>query len=208
MIREHLKKALTTNASTTCRLAGASASAVFMWGIALLPANADAARIPHAPSATNLATDHSHNGNGRRNHNISSVRSPTHNRGYQHTSNSNAGGMTHVQNALCKNAKVCKISLKVIVVTPGKPSRTAPEKAEALTPEEVEAATPEKVDDFSPQKSDGLAPQTANAPPPDTRTFLYLGPYGFMLMAPASGEPTTSRPSMATDLSSLFLTNP
>jgi hypothetical protein len=200
MIREHLKKALTSKASTTRRLAVASASTVFIWGTALLPANANAARIPHAPSATNLVTDHSHDGNGRHNHNISSVRSPTHNRGYQHTSNSNAGGMTHVQNALCKNAKVCKISLKVIVVTPGKPNRPAPEKVD-------DAVTPEKVDDFSPQKSDGPAPQTVDAPPLGMNSFLYLGPYGFMLMASDSRMPATFGPSMGSDLPSLFLTN-
>jgi hypothetical protein len=198
MIREHLKKALTSKASTTHRLAVASASTAFIVGIAPIPANANAARIPHAPSEAGLVTDHSHNGNGRRNHNIFSVRSPTHNRGYQHTSNSNAGGMTHVQNALCKNAKVCKISQKVIVVTPGKPNRPTPEK--------VDAFTPEKVEGFSPQKADGLAPPTVNAPPLGVNSFLYLGPYGFMLMAPDSRMPATSGPSMGSDLSSLFLT--
>jgi hypothetical protein len=54
-------------------------------------------------------------GNGRGNRNTVSDRSPTFNRGNQQTSNSNAGGLTNVQNALCKQAP-CVINQKVNVI--------------------------------------------------------------------------------------------
>ncbi|MEV7968727.1 hypothetical protein AB0O34_22490 [Sphaerisporangium sp. NPDC088356] len=71
----------------------------------------------------------SHDGNGTRNRNIFSVKSPSINRGYQHTSASTAGGATTVQNALCRHAKVCNITLQVIVIAPKKAKKPASKKA-------------------------------------------------------------------------------
>jgi hypothetical protein len=177
-------------------LAGASASTAFIWGIALLPASANAAHIQAELTPRNLVTDHSHDGNGRRNHNIFSLRSPTHNHGYQHTSTGTVGGMTSIQNALCRHAPVCNIYQKVIVVAPKKPKAATPKKADTFTPQKVDAPAPEEVTTPAPEKVDPPAPEPApepvsepvsekaTAPTPGTNPFLYLGPLGFMLMAP------------------------
>ncbi|MGW4642212.1 hypothetical protein ACWEN6_27105 [Sphaerisporangium sp. NPDC004334] len=58
-------------------------------------------------------------GNGTRNQSIIEVGSPTVNKGIQHTSAETLSGATGIQNALCKNAKVCNIHLKVIIINPG-----------------------------------------------------------------------------------------
>jgi hypothetical protein len=57
-------------------------------------------------------------GNGHRNRNIVDVNSPTVMRGNQPTSTSNAGGVTNVQSGLCRNVRVCNITLQVIVQAP------------------------------------------------------------------------------------------
>ncbi|MET8160188.1 hypothetical protein ABZT47_27825 [Sphaerisporangium sp. NPDC005289] len=59
-------------------------------------------------------------GNGTRNQSITEVSSPTVNKGIQHTSAETLSGATGIQNALCKNAKVCNIHLKVIIINPGR----------------------------------------------------------------------------------------
>src|SRR5262245_52830840 len=61
------------------------------------------------------ATDDVRTGNGSRNHTISSMKSPTSNRGYQHTSTSTAGGMTDVHNALCRYVFICTINQKLVI---------------------------------------------------------------------------------------------
>ncbi|MEO3810654.1 hypothetical protein ABGB17_16765 [Sphaerisporangium sp. B11E5] len=57
-------------------------------------------------------------GNGKRNRSIVEVNSPTNQRGNQHTSTENLGGITNVQSALCKNVRVCHVTLQVIVQAP------------------------------------------------------------------------------------------
>ncbi|MDH2430747.1 hypothetical protein [Sphaerisporangium sp. TRM90804] len=76
-------------------------------------------------------------GNGTGNHSVVSVRSPTTNHGYQHTSATTAGGATSIQNALCRHARVCNITLQVIVVSPERPRRPA-RKPQAPAPAEAE----------------------------------------------------------------------
>jgi hypothetical protein len=121
---------------------------------------------------------HHHDGNGRHNRNVISDHSPTHNRGYQHTNNGNAGGSNPVQNALCRHVAVCNVSQKIIIVQPVPPA--APEPAPPL---QAEPAPPVQV---LPQT---VVPQTFARPAarqPAKGPFMYMGPYGFMMMAPDS----------------------
>jgi hypothetical protein len=85
-------------------LLGVSTSVVFVWGSA---ASADT-----GPSRNPVADEDVHSGNGTRNHNIFSMKSPTSNRGYQHTSTSTAGGRTNVYNAICRYVRVCTMTWK------------------------------------------------------------------------------------------------
>ena len=107
---------------------------------------------------------HHHYGNGRHNRNIVSVRSPTHNRGYQHTNNSNAGGTNPVQNALCRHVTVCHVTQQITVVQPERPA------APAAEPVVVHALTQQAAPRGRPEERRFRAP------------FLYLGPYGLLLM--------------------------
>ncbi|GAA3838561.1 hypothetical protein GCM10022226_71040 [Sphaerisporangium flaviroseum] len=129
-------------------------SIAFALGVSSLPASADAdhrktKRTPHA-SRTHRGGDATdpgggdsiHDGNGSKNRNIVSVRSPTNNRGYQHTSAETMGGTTSIQNALCRHAKVCNITLKVIVITPDKAKKSkAKTVKKAATPPQDEVET-------------------------------------------------------------------
>jgi hypothetical protein len=58
---------------------------------------------------TVLNGDINHNGNGKHNHNAFSIRSPTHNKGFQIISNTNAGGVGSSRNAFCKRVRFCHI---------------------------------------------------------------------------------------------------
>lgn len=122
---------------------------------------------------------HHHDGNGRHNRNIFTQRSPTHNRGYQHTNNGNAGGTNPVQNALCRNVTVCNISQKVNIVRPAPPAAVP---IEAI-PESQSADRPERPE---PARTELPVRQPAQVP---RGPFMYLGPEGFLLMAPGSGAP-------------------
>jgi hypothetical protein len=125
-------------------LGGVSVSILFVWGSVPLAASADT-----EPKPTNRI-DH---GNGTRNRNIFSLKSPTHNRGYQHTSTSTAGGRTSVQNALCRHVTECNIRQLVI------PRQNARPAGEVRTP---------------PRES---ASASAPAPAaPFVVPFLYIGP--------------------------------
>jgi hypothetical protein len=134
---------------------------------------ADATRTPparavRAPSVIRQDGGNSH-GNGHHNRNLITVRSPTHNRGYQHTSTGNAGGMNPVQNSLCRHVTVCTVNQKVIVVQPARPEPApAPNPPIAVLHETA-----------IPQSHPVSRPR---AP------FLYLGPDGFMMMG-AGAEP-------------------
>ena len=88
------------------------------------------------------ARDH-HNGNGHHNRNTISYRSPTYNRGYQHTSNSNAGGTNPVQNALCRHSYVCHVTQHITIVRPETPPEPAPPaQIVERAPEPAPAASP------------------------------------------------------------------
>ncbi|MFC6081992.1 hypothetical protein [Sphaerisporangium aureirubrum] len=76
-------------------------------------------------------------GNGKRNRTFVDIKSPTVQRGTQHTSTQNAGGATNVQSALCKNVKVCHITLQIIVRSPEKPKV---KKAETTAREDGDTA--------------------------------------------------------------------
>lgn len=127
-----------------------------------------------------------HHGNGRHNRNVIAENSPTHNHGYQHTSNGNSGGTNSTQNALCRHVTVCNVTQKVIVVVqapPAPPKQAAP------------AAVPVQP---QPQPQVQILPQTiaeqhrlrpAPRPVAEQRRpvrlsgpFLYMGPNGFLLM--------------------------
>jgi hypothetical protein len=128
---------------------------------------------------------HHHDGNGHHNRNIISVHSPTHNRGYQHTSNGNAGGANPVQNALCRNVTSCVVSQKVNIVTPERPAPTVV-PIEAI-PEPQRALRPP---DRPPAVRPATLPATLQAARPTRGPFMYLGPEGFMMMAADSSAPT------------------
>lgn len=115
---------------------------------------------------------HHHYGNGRHNRNVVSVRSPTHNHGYQHTTNGNAGGTNPTQNGLCRQVTVCNITQKITIVQPERPATPPP----PVSPAPVQAL-----------------PMTTAVPRPRPQVestargpFISMGPSGFLLMAPDS----------------------
>ena len=123
-----------------------------------------------------------HDGNGHHNRNIISVHSPTTNRGYQHTSNSNAGGTNPVQNALCRHVTVCTITQKVHFVQPVRPAPPP-----TIVPIQ---AIPEPQRALAPRAPAPRAPVRPRGP------FVYFGPEGFLLMAPGSSGPAVFGSSM------------
>lgn len=137
-----------------------------------------------------LITDgghHHYTGNGRRNRNVLSVRSPTHNRGYQHTSNGNSGGTNPTQNALCRGATVCHVSQSVTFVLPPPPPPPAQPPVQPLPAAPAAPARPlpvTVVPQYDPQPRP--APRPERRPQPMRGPFVYLGPSGFWLMAPGS----------------------
>jgi hypothetical protein len=137
----------------------------------------NAAKNPKAlrrPAVVARDGSHHHDGNGHHNRNIISVRSPTHNRGYQHTNNSNAGGTNPVQNALCRHVTVCTITQKVSIIQP------PPVPA---TPVQTLPVVPQRM----------VEPAIRTTPRPAERTvrgpFMYMGEDGFLLMASDSSAP-------------------
>ncbi|MGH3374165.1 MAG: hypothetical protein ACRDP6_05460 [Actinoallomurus sp.] len=123
--------------------------------------------IHHLVAALISDGGHHHDGNGRHNRTIVSVRSPTNNRGYQHTTNSNAGGTNPVQNALCRHVTVCNVTQKITMIMPERP---APEPV-------VIQALPQTV----------IQQSRPRAAPPIRSPFMYMGPSGFLFAAPDSG---------------------
>lgn len=162
--------------------------------------------LPVRDRRTALVRDggsHHHDGNGHHNRNIISVRSPTHNRGYQHTSNGNAGGSNPVQNALCRNVTSCVISQKVNIETPERPAPPPTVVPIEAIPEPQRALRPPAAVPINAQAAPA-APAVPPAPvvrvvqvvrPPARPVlrgpFMYLGPDGFMMMAGDSSAPTT-----------------
>jgi hypothetical protein len=149
MICHHNGRVLGSRSLAVYFLACAFTSIAVILGISSSPASADtehrkAKRTSHGSDTDRDGDDyHSHDGNGSRNRNIISVKSPVKNHGYQHTSSSTAGGATSIQNALCKHAKVCNITLKVIVINPDKAKKpktktATPKKASGCSQEEAE----------------------------------------------------------------------
>jgi hypothetical protein len=122
-----------------------------------------------------------HDGNGHHNRNIISVRSPTHNRGYQHTNNSNAGGTNPVQNALCRHVTVCTITQKVNIVQPTPPAPAPATPVQAL----LEPVVPQRMVEPAIRTTPRSAERPVRGP------FMYMGEDGFVLMAPDSSAPAT-----------------
>jgi hypothetical protein len=155
-------------------LVAASAATALYGGVASRPA-----RVSRRPATVARDGSRHHDGNGHHNRNIISVRSPTHNRGYQHTNNSNAGGMNPVQNALCRNVTVCTINQKVNVIQPARPAEPVTVPIQTLP----ETVVPQSI----------VRPALRPAEPPVARPvrgpFMYMGGDGFMLVAPDSGTP-------------------
>lgn len=149
---------------TTRILVGAAALTIFAGEITSNPASADTSPSPASH------TDRADNGNGHHNHNILSLRSPTYNRGYQHTSTTTAGGATNIQNAMCRNVKACTINLNVPPPRTGYPvTPQAPPvvQAQQAIPG-VQATTPF----FS-----GIGGLSV----PRVGPFIYFGPMGVMM---------------------------
>ncbi|WP_248958278.1 hypothetical protein [Sphaerisporangium perillae] len=139
MTRQHDGRTLTRATLALCLLAGAAASFVLIEGVAPLPASAEASRMARGPHDGD--GDDGRVGNGTRNNNLVTVRSPTSNQGYQHTSSDTMGGATGIQNALCKHAKVCNINLQVIIINPGKgKKKAASKKAKTSTSAQTDTA--------------------------------------------------------------------
>jgi hypothetical protein len=177
MTYQHDGRALRRRNLAVRFLLGASASTAFIWGSVPLPVSAD-------PKPTqNDATDHVHYGNGTHNNNIFSAKSPTHTHGYQNTDASTAGGATSIQNAMCRNVKVCNIIQKV----------TLPRKAKTATQNKTDTSTPQNSYLLIPKKDDVPTsgevktdtPKNFNPPPPDTGSLLHLE-LGFMVPVSAS----------------------
>jgi hypothetical protein len=147
----------------------AGACTVGILGLIWLPCEAEAARTPMG-APTRLVADHNKDGNGHHNATATSVRSPIRNRGYQHTTNRNAGGVTDAQNALCHNVRVCNVRQQVTMVGP---ERTAP-------PVPPASPAPPAAPDTT------VAPQTGTAAPGGP--LLYMGPYGLMFTGAGSGQ--------------------
>jgi hypothetical protein len=165
MIRQGTLGASTVESTALYRTAGACALVGGVLGLIWLPSTAEAARIPR-DARTRLVADHNNDGNGHHNATSLSVRSPVRNRGYQHTTNRNAGGVSDAQNALCHNVRVCNVTQKVTMVVP--------EKTAAPTAE----GTPS-----------GTAPQTRTSP---LGAMVYMGPYGLMLIGGGSAGPASA----------------
>jgi hypothetical protein len=145
-------------------LIGASAATAFLWSFAPLSASADP-----EPTQTEI-TDISHGGNGTNNHNSFSVKSPTNNHGYQHTSSSTEGGVTSIQNAMCKNVKVCHITQNFSPV------------AETVTPHETETLIAKKAGESSAEEAGRPAPGNVSA-------LFPLYPLGLMGTVSAAAIP-------------------
>ncbi|GII28680.1 hypothetical protein [Planotetraspora mira] len=125
-------------------VAGVSASAVFIGALAPFPANADG-KDPR-PTKTEGPD-------------VLSAKSETSLYGRQNTSTTTTAGATSVQNALCRNSRVCNITQKVVVVSP----EVTPTPVPAVTPEVVIApevvVTPEVVETPTPVAVPVVAPE-------------------------------------------------
>ncbi|GAA1266302.1 hypothetical protein Psi02_07890 [Planotetraspora silvatica] len=112
-------------------VAGVSVSAVFIGALAPFPASADG-KDPR-PTKTEGPD-------------VLSANSENSLYGRQNTSTTTTAGATSVQNALCRNARICNITQKVIVVSPEQAVEVTP----APTPTPTPAVTPEVVVDPAP----------------------------------------------------------
>jgi hypothetical protein len=160
-------------------LIGASVSAVF-----LSCSSAHAASADPEPIDMN-STEQGHYGNGAHNRNIYSLKSPTNNHGNQHTTTSTAGGVTNIQNAMCKNVKVCNI---VQQVTP-KAETTDPNTTETVMQETL---LQEKAPEPTAKEAEPAAQQNT---PPLWCTFVFPGAVAVTTLAPypAAVARTTAR---------------
>ncbi|MFL6057149.1 MAG: hypothetical protein ACJ72W_30265 [Actinoallomurus sp.] len=168
MIRQGSRDASTVNETTIYRRAGAYAVAGGVLGLVWLPSAAEAARTP-VDTRTRLVSDHNNDGNGHHNATSLSVRSPVRNRGYQHTTNRNAGGVSDAQNALCHNVRVCNVTQRVTMVVPEKTV------AAGAPPSGAAEALPS-----------GAVPQTRTSP---LGSLVSMGPYGLIVMGGGSASP-------------------
>ncbi|GII89739.1 hypothetical protein Ssi03_77290 [Sphaerisporangium siamense] len=75
-------------------------------------------------------------GNGKMNSNMVSTKSPTTNKGMQHTSASTISGATSILNALCKHARVCNITLNVTMAPPEEAKKKVKKVRKAAPAEE------------------------------------------------------------------------
>jgi len=108
-------------------VAGVSVSAVFIGALAPFPANADG-KDPR-PTKTEGPD-------------VLSAKSETSLYGRQNTSTTTTAGATSVQNALCRNARICNITQKVVVISPEKAVEVTPTPTPAVTPEVVVEPAP------------------------------------------------------------------
>jgi hypothetical protein len=136
------------------------------------------ARTAPPPPPGGSSSVHHHIGNGRHNRNVLTVRSPTHNHGFQHTNNGNSGGVNNTQNSLCRHSTVCNITQKIIIIEPERPVPPVGAPESSVQPA-VTAPPPEEI---KPAVKPEITPAKA-------QPFMYVGPFGFMLMTPDSRIP-------------------
>ncbi|MFB9836492.1 hypothetical protein [Actinoallomurus acaciae] len=159
-----------------------SAATTFIGATRTPPAHA--ARVPAV-----ARRDGDHHGNGHHNRNILSSGSPTHNRGYQHTNNGNAGGTNPVQNGLCRRVTSCTIIQRVTIIQPERPAPAPATPPADVKPQIVQPqAVPPQTVQPPAVVPHTVVPQVRPVPRPRPRApFLYMGPEGFMMMASDSG---------------------
>jgi hypothetical protein len=168
MIRQGNRGASAVADTTLYRRAGGCAVVAGVLSLIWLPSTAAAAPTSPDPR-TRSVTDHNNDGNGHHNVSAASVRSPVRNRGYQHTTNRNPGGVSDAQNALCHNVRVCNVRQHVTF--------TGPRPA---TPPAPPAPSP--------------SPDTSPAPQPPAAVrgpLLYLTPRGLMFIGGGGSAPAT-----------------
>jgi hypothetical protein len=130
MICQRYGRALGRKTLAAYVVAGVCASAVFIGALAPFPASADAKDPRPVRKTADPGPD------------VLSATSSNGLYGRQNTSTTTTAGATSVQNALCRNARVCNITQKVIVVSPEKAVEVTPTPTPTMTPEVAVTPTP------------------------------------------------------------------
>ncbi|GAA4569432.1 hypothetical protein [Planotetraspora kaengkrachanensis] len=156
MICQRYGRAFGRKTAAAYVVAGVSASAVFIGATAPFPAIA-AAKDPRPAQKTQDPGPE-----------VMSAKSANELNGRQNTSTTTTSGATSVQNALCRNARICNITQKVVVIAP----TPTPMPTPTVIPEPV--VTPEPVVVLEPEPAPVLAPEPVEPSVLSLGLFLYL----------------------------------